>query len=273
MKNLKIALVAVVMGLTSIFGAFTPQVAKADWPTEVVVSSAQARFEAQPTGYDSASNKYKYKFSWLIPAKRTYSFTIDGKIYNAAVTKNGDAETPFWFSPDVTYTIGIYPYANAKGAAVATGTFKAPSVASQPATGNIEDEYELVREYVANSPKLPTKNLNSKVELNKAISFLSYIMETETFAEVVPHTDFASKEMLAQTPLFIKEIDGDTTEYDDNVKNEKVKMLQGARNLYFIYKYKIKNLTTGKSENHSVVLIKEGDEWKFDYIQSLKMSM
>ncbi len=277
MQKLKIALVAATIALSSFLGAFAPQVAKADnhWPVEVLVSSAQARFEAKPLAYDATTNKYKYWFSWLIPARRTYSFKIDGRIYNPSVTKNGVAETPFWFSPDITYTIQIFPYANGRGAMIAEGSFKAPSVAvaTPTPTLTIDEEYELIGEYVYSTPDLPKKTMKKSAA---DVAYITNLIEStfylQTTAETMPYLSSASAAALSQTPLFAKEMD--SYESDSVLAKaldyKNIKIYQGGQ--YASFSYKLKNTSTGKTSTVKLVYIKENGQWKFDFLQTMKLA-
>lgn len=277
MQKLKIALVAATIALSSFLGAFAPQVAKADnsWPVEVLVSSAQARFEAKPLAYDATTNKYKYWFSWLIPARRTYSFKIDGRIYNPSVTKNGVAETPFWFSPDITYTIQIFPYANGRGAMIAEGSFKAPSVAvaTPTPTRTIDEEYELIGEYVFSTPDLPKKTMKkSAADVAYITNLIEQTFELETIAASMPYLSSGSIELFNQTPLFVKEMD----DYESDAVLAKaldyknIKIYQGGQ--YASFSYRLKYTSTGKSETAKMFFIKENGQWKLDYLQVMKLA-
>lgn len=277
MQRLKIALVAGIMALASLLGAFAPQVAKAGfvWPEEVIISSSQARFEVQTTNYDAATNKYQYKFSWLIPARRTYSFMIDGKTYNPRVTANGVAETPYWFSPDVTYTIQVYPYANGRGAMVASGTFKVPAApASASAALTIEQEYELFGEYMYATPDLPKKTMKKSAS---DVAYITNLIESTfslaTIAETMPYLSSASAAALSQTPLFVKEID--SYESDSVLAKpldyKNIKIYQGGQ--YASFSYKLKNKSTGKTSTSKLVYIKENGQWKFDFLQTMKLAL
>jgi hypothetical protein len=272
MNKSKIGALAVVMTVVSLFGALVPQSAKADntWPAEVIASSSLVRFEVQPTGYDAASNKYKYKFSWLMPANRTYSFAIDGKVYMPNVKQNSTVETPYWFSPDITYSIDIYPYANGKGALVAKGSFKAPSVTTTttPST-TIEDELKIVDSYIQNAPKLPKRKVTSKSDVDQIAQFFVDTQNLQTFDELIPYMSNASIELLAQTPLIRKNIALDQENSNSqNVGISKPRILSGMQ--YATVKLREKDLQTRKITSTTLVFIKEDGKWKIDYVQTLK---
>lgn len=271
MQELKIYIVAGIMALASLLGVFMPQVAKADgqWPLEVLVSSAQARFEAQPTGYDASTNKYKYRFSWLMPARRVYSFKIDGKMYNANVTKNGVVETPFWFSPDIAYTIQIYPYANGRGNLLAEGKFTAPSVVAPDPVSTKEHEYEIVAQYIEAAPDLPTRTVSSKSDAESIQQLLISTADAKTFSDLTPVLSAKSIELLAQIPLIRDEIDSaaDSASGSD-LKSPRLKIYSGKQ--YASFMYKSKDSTTGKYENGKLIFIKENGVWKLDFIQMIK---
>ena len=278
MQRLKIALVAGIMALASLLGAFAPQVAKAGfvWPEEVIISSSQARFEVQTTNYDAATNKYQYKFSWLIPARRTYSFMIDGKSYNPRVTANGVAETPFWFSPDVTYTIQIYPYANGRGAMVAAGTFKVPAApaTAQAPTMTLDEEYELLAEYVYATPDLPKKTMKkNSLDVAYITNLIESTFELPTVAETMPYLSSASASLFNQTPLLVKDLDA----YESDsvlakaLDYKNIKIYKGGQ--YASFSYKLKNKSTGKTETAKMIFIKENGQWKLDYLQVMKLAL
>lgn len=274
MQKLKIALVAATIALSSFLGAFAPQVAKADnhWPVEVLVSSAQARFEAKPLAYDATTNKYKYWFSWLIPARRTYSFKIDGRIYNPSVTKNGVAETPFWFSPDITYTIQIFPYANGRGAMIAEGSFKAPSVAAAPVKQPLtaEEEMYLLGDYAYAAPEIPKKTMKkNSMDVGYITNLIESTFSLATVAETKPYLSSTSIEFLDQAPLFVKELDTPSDNYElaKALDYRDIKVYQGGQ--YASFSYKLRNITTRKSETAKLIFIKENGQWKIDYIQTL----
>ena len=285
MKIMKKAVLAVVMAAVAITG-FTvqPSAAQANttWQPEVLVSSAQARFEAQPTAYDSASSKYKYKFSWLMPAKRIYSFKIDGRMYNPKVTANGVAETPFWFSPNITYTIQIFPYANGQGAMLAEGSFMAPSATPQtpippvvapPAPTTLEQEGQIMAEYIINAPKISKKTVTSKMDVAGIAALLSDSSDVKNMSDLLKYSSAESNRMFAQIPLILKEIDA---EYEKdlvytNIKSEKVKIFTGKT--YGSYSFKGKDPETGKFENVEIIFIKENGAWKIDWIQTYKLDL
>lgn len=259
------------------FGATGTVKAESQWIPEVIASSSLVRFEVQPTAYDAVTNKYKYKFSWLMPRYRTYSFLIDGKMYNARVTQNGVVETPFWFSPDITYSIQIFPYANARGAMVAEGKFLAPSVAPQTPPApvlTLEEEYLVVAEYIANAPKLPIGKVTSKQDEAAILLMMAQTRNNNTTAALLPYLSAKSVEMFSKTPLVVAEIDQaalSSPDDTDAVLKGKIKILKGKE--YALLKYKTKNTDTGKMENAELVLVKENNQWKVDMIQTLKSAL
>lgn len=268
MQKLKIALMAALMTIVSVLTAIVPTQVRAStsWQSTLVVSSAQARFEVVPTGYDSASNKYKYQFSWLIPARRIYSFKIDGKIYNARVTQNGTVETPFWFSPNITYTIQIFPYANDQGTMLAEGTFMAPALA-KPLTK--EEEYALLYQYVEEAPAYPTKRSTSKTDYAAIMALLNAEATTSTYQDTIPYISSKSVELFSKTPLLIAELDEAARNSPNGPSTDiKIKVLQG--NMHAIIKVKSKNLETNKYETQELFVIKENGSWKLDIIQIIK---
>ncbi|HEX3100067.1 MAG TPA: hypothetical protein VHQ41_03820 [Patescibacteria group bacterium] len=278
MKNLKIALVATIMGLATLLGALAPQVAQADtvWTSVVVASSAQVRFEATPTGYDASTNKYKYQFAWLMPARRTYSFKIDGNMYNGKVTKNGVVETPYWFSPDITYNIQIYGAANGRGALVAQGSFLAPSIASPVPATTEQSEFEFMAnflsDYYRDVPKLSSRKVSSSIDVLALTPLLNRIAASNTFSEL--KSDWSSKttELLTQTPIALAKMD---TQDPDSlvVKGEyvgKPVIYKGKMNASVIVK-----ITDSKNtiQKYPMFFIKENGVWKIDFIEMIRFSL
>ncbi len=276
MQRLKIAFMASVMALATLLGAFVPQVAKADeaqWPNDVLVSSALARFEAQASGYDATTNKYKYRFTWLMPAHRTYSFLIDGKPFMPKVTANGTTETPYWFSPDITYTISIYPYANGKGAIVGQGSFKAPSVTPPTTPLTYEEELRLIYDYVSESPDLPKGTIKSATDRAAIVSLMNFEIESSAYSEIKQYFSADSVAMFDQTPLVVKSMDesssGSVSTTSLIFKPENIKIYKGGQ--YASLKAKLKDRSTGRSSSLTYVFIKENGIWKFDYLQMFKI--
>lgn len=280
MKRLKIFAMAAIVLLSATAAGISPHTAKANatWQPEVLASSAQVRFEAQPTSYDATTNKYKYKFSWLMPRNRTYSFKIDGNLYNPRVTANGVAETPFWFSPDITYTIEVYPYANGRGPVLAKGSFRAPSVIAPvkalpvESALTFEQEIEVIDGYIANAAPYPKKSVADTAEKLKIMESFSGAAELDKFYELMPYLSAKSQEMLAKTPLFVKDLDAATEEanYENMVKDLRVTLYAGKQ--HATIKYKQKNLKTKKYETSELFFIKENGSWKIDFIEMLKSS-
>lgn len=274
MQKLKIAFMATVMTLATLLGAFMPQVAKADqsqqWPVELLVSSAQARFEAQATGFDATTNKYKYKFSWLMPANRTYSFLIDGKPYMPKVTANGSAETPYWFSPDITYTISIYPYANGRGAIVGQGSFKAPSVTPPKPALTLEEEYLLFWNTVTAAPELPRRTMKSPSDVLAITELLNSNNDLSGYAGLKPYLSAESVALFDKLPLFVESWDNEEENSTfESIKPNRIKIYKGGQ--YASLRLKSKNLDSNATETVTFVFIKENGIWKIDFIQMMKI--
>jgi hypothetical protein len=271
-KLITYSLVAII--LFSGFLGFSSQLVKTasadtSYPAEVLASSAQVRFEAQVTGYDSATNKYKYKFSWLMPKGKTYSFKIDGNMYQSKVTQNAVIETPFWFSPDITYTIDIYPYANGKGAVLAKGSFKAPSVTPSTPTLTAEQEGELVGEYIVNSPKLPRKTVESREDAKQIAELGLRTKEIDYYKDIKPYLSLKSVELFDQTPLLVKEMDesNDSTDITKYTASN-VKVYSGKQ--YASMKIVLRDNSTKEKDTLKAIFVKENGVWKIDYIQTFK---
>lgn len=269
MKKLSLLLGAVMIAVGSLVSAPTKQ-ASADqsWSSEVLVSSAQVRFEAQASGYDSATNKYKYKFSWLMPKGKTYSFKIDGNMYQSSVTQNAVIETPYWFSPDITYTIQIYPLANGKGTMVAQGTFKAPSAAKSSLTE--EEQYESFIQYLYELPEYKLKKVSSPSDVAGIVDLLDKTSNIETVSELTPYLSKDSVEVLNQYPAIMNEMDNPGSTVTDLTKYSRngIKIVDGKQYAYI--KQTFRNKDTKKKYNSDMVFIKEDGQWKFDYLQTFR---
>lgn len=270
MKKISLLLGALVIAVSGFATAITPKQVQADtsYPAEVLVSSAQVRFEAQATGYDEATNKYKYKFSWLMPKGKTYSFKIDGNMYQSKVTQNAVIETPFWFSPDITYTIQIYPYANGKGAMLAQGTFKAPA-SPKPALTE-DEEFELLIKYILTEPKLPNRTVQSKEDVPQIVALGLIGKGDLKYSEIKPYLSKRSIELFDQAPLLVKELDtpdNDSTDITDYSKKN-VKVYQGKQ--YASMKIVLRDNATKQKDSFKAIFIKEDGVWKIDYIQTVK---
>lgn len=269
MKTFKASLLAVVMIASAVLGAFVPRAAHAEWAAEVLVSSSLVRFEAQPVAYDATANKYKYKFSWLMPANRTYSFMIDGKMY-LNVTKNGVVETPYWFSPSINYSIQIYPQGNGKGTMLSEGRFTAPSITPPAPTHTIEEEYAIIDEYIESAPRLPKGSVKSQAEEELIVQLLETTKDLNTIESLYPYMSAQSREMFVQTPLFAQEYNDAMNEEDnDEVVKVTFKLLKGKT--YATLKFKLRDLDTRKIDYSTLVFVKENGAWRFDFVQIIKI--
>ncbi len=275
MKKIIMYGMAAVIAVSGFLGTViaAPHQAKADtsWQPEVLISSAQVRFEAQATGYDSATNKYKYKFSWLMPKYRTYSFTIDGKMYQSSVTQNGAIETPFWFSPDITYTINVYPSANARGASIGQGSFKAPSAKSSSESKlTIEDEYEILIEELYTLPEYKSKNVKSPVDLAAIVTLMTESFSIEEYTDLRPYLSKRSVEVFDQLPLLLEEMQNSPSTTVDltNYSRNAIKIVSSKQYAYITQTYKDKE--TKKKHRSDMVFVKEDGQWKYDYLQTFR---
>ncbi len=277
MKTLKLALTAGLMAVATILGALTPNIASADdfnRETTLVISNAQARFEATPLNYDASTNKLQYHFSWLQPARSTYSFSIDGKLYQGRVTKNGSLDTAFWFSPSITYSIQIYSAANGKGRLVGEGTFTAPNILpTQTVTKTKEEEYGIVLQYIQESPDLPKTFMSSPNDVTAIKALITSLDSSgfSKFSDGISSMSNKSIEMLAETPLVLADIDSQDNSNSQPVGQGTIKIYKGGQ--YGIWKYKVRDLTTKKIENLLIVFIKEDGKWKIDFVQTVKLQI
>ncbi len=252
------------------FGFQSVKTASADqtYQPEVLISSSQVRFEAQATGYDEATNKYKYKFSWLMPKGKTYSFKIDGNMYQSKVTQNAVIETPFWFSPDITYTIQIYPYANGKGSLLAQGTFKVPA---KPAAALTEEqEYQLFFQYLNALPDYKSKTVKSPEDVQGIITLLSHDSASSSYTDLKPFLSKQSIYVFDQLPLLVASLDGSQGNSKDLTKYiaRNIKVVQGKQ--YGYIKQIIRDGEDNKIYHPDLVFIKEDGQWKLDYLQYFK---
>lgn len=269
MQKLKIAFMATIMAVVSVLTAFAPLQAKADtaWQSTVVASSAVVRFEATPTGFDAASNKYKYQFSWLMPVRKAYSFKIDGKIYMPKVYKNGTSETPFWFSPDVTYHIQIYSYINGRGSLLSDGTFTAPSVTPPTPVTTRDSERQIITNFYYDTPELPTKTVKSPIDKLAIQALLDEIDQSPSVSAMKSRWSTRTKELLDQTPLLLADLDAPDSDIVDAQYVGNIVIYDGMKNASI--RVKVTD-SKGKSNTNSFYFIKEDDMWKIDFIQILK---
>lgn len=268
-----LALVVAVMGFV---GGISERKAQAEnnWQPEVLVSSSKVRLEVMVTGYDPATNKYKYQFSWLMPKYRTYSITIDGKVYQGRLTKNGVIETPYWFSPDITYTIDVYPYANARGASLGKGTFKAPTVTLPTPPEQIiplteEEEFVLLFNYFDQLPKIPNQTVSNKDEALDIWNLLIADSSIKTYEEERPMLSIQSQEVLDLMPIFRDNLYTSTGKTEVlTPKYRDIKVYKGRE--YASIKMKVKDLFSGDVSSYKLYFIKENNVWKIDFLQTFK---
>jgi hypothetical protein len=269
MKKLSLLFGAVVIAVAGLVSAPAKQVlADQTWQPEVLVSSSQVRFEAQVTGYDSATNKYKYKFSWLMPKGKTYSFKIDGNMYQSNVTQNAVIESPYWFSPDITYTIQIYPMANGRGTMLAQGSFKAPSAPKVALTE--EEEYELFFEYLNALPEYKSKTVKSTEDVKAIIAMLETNVEVNNYSDLKPFLSKQSVEVLDQLPLLVQSMNNSTDSTTDITKYVARNFKVQKGNQYAYIKQTIREKDTKELHHPNLVFIKEDGQWKLDYLQYFK---
>jgi hypothetical protein len=130
---LKSLLVVIVVASGIGLGSFAPKAAQAEeWPAVLLASDKRVRLEVQPLAYDSTKGNFKYRFTWLMPKRKTYSITIDDKAFQKRLIKNGSVETGFWFFPNITYRIKVFASANGKGRPIIDTTFVAPAAPQRP---------------------------------------------------------------------------------------------------------------------------------------------
>lgn len=268
MQNIKIYAAAAVIAIAGLVGTgLTTQVAKADtsWQPEVIISSAQVRFEAQVAGYDSTTNKYKYKFSWLMPKGKTYSFLIDGNMYQSKVIQNGVVETPFWFSPDITYKIQVYGAASGKGGLVGEGVFKAPT--TKPVLTR-DQELDLLAEYILSEGELPRTTVKSAEDAQQIAELGLLTRDLQTFEEMKPYLSSRSIELFSQIPILSSELDGSATNKDITKYTAKnVKIYKGKQ--YGSMKIMLQDVQTKEKDSFKAVFVKENNAWKIDMIQTI----
>ena len=205
-----------------------------------------------------------------MPKYRTYSIMIDGKMYQPKVTQNAVIETPFWFSPDITYTIQIYPYANGKGAVLAQGSFKSPGVTPPAPKLTIEEEGELLVEYLISAPSLPTRTVNSKENAKQVAAVGLAIKDLVLYKDYRSLISKDSVELLDQLPLTREELDNSEDDTTDITKysSSNVKIYRGKE--YASMKITLRDNATKEKLNLKGIFIKEDGVWKIDYIQTLK---
>lgn len=263
-------ILAIFLGLMPVNGVQAANLAQ----PEVIASSNLVRFEVTPLSYDQNSNKYRYRFAWLMPPSRNYSFKIDGKDYMVNVTANGVVETPYWFSPDITYTIQIYSHSRGRSAFVAEGRFTGPAVAIKTSPSpevTEEQEVEIIADYIFNAPELSKKTTTSgKKQIEQEI--VQLLNDTEFIVNMqalYPYMTKESAEMLSQTPK-IREMlsESGATENQIDERSFSFKVVAGKKHAYL--SYKIKNPETQKYQRVRLYFAKTENGWKYDFVQMFK---
>lgn len=130
-------------------------------------------------------------------------------------------------------------------------------------------EYQLLYQYVQSAPKVPKKTIKSLVEQTSLLGSFQTMSDISTFSGAIPFMSSTSKELLAQTPLFVSDVDSEAADAPATTisKIEKPKIYKGGQ--YGSLRYTERD-SRGKKTKSTIYFIKQDGQWKFDFIQSLK---
>lgn len=265
------------IGLTSlfVFSLLIPsKIAKAssnETSSNLIISTTQVKVSAEVLGYDSKTNKYRYKFSWSFPTDADYLIKINGKTAFSQVRRNDSANTSFSLNPATEYKLQVYFYRKGFGRPLAEGVFKTPSNQAPDSENTIEltsAEKTIISNYSSAVQNLPSKKVKSTIDFKQINALASEIKKAKAFSDLRPYWSSATNDLMNQAPNLLKKLDlVQQSHSTTKVSIAKTTIYEGENNASLQMKVTYKG---NKKDTIPIFFIKESGEWKIDFPRTLK---